>query len=76
MLERATSQNSVENFLSGSIEKLRSGTLLCFTNFLVSKIFMEKRGRRRREGGNIKTFRPNFFVSVAKKFVGNPLVCH
>ena len=67
MLERATSRISVEKFFSGSIEKLRSGTLLCFTNFLLSKIFLGKRGRRRGEGGNIKICRASFFVSMPKK---------
>ena len=66
MLESATSRICVEKFLSGSIEKLHSGTLLCFTNFLVSKIFMEKRGRRRREGEIIKIFRPNFLSQCRK----------
>ena len=75
MLEKATSRISVENFLSGSIENLRSGTLLCLTNFLVSKKFMEKRGEVE-EWGNIKTSRKNFFVSLPKKIVGNPSECH
>ena len=38
------SRFSVEIVLSRSIEKLRKGTILCFTIFLVSINFMEKRG--------------------------------
>ncbi len=38
------SRFSVENFLSHSAEKIRRRTLLCFTEFLVSKTFLEKRG--------------------------------
>ena len=68
MLERATSRFSVENFLSGSIEKFRSGTLLCFTTFLVSKKFMEKGGG----GGKrlYQEFPQSLFVSAPKNFVG------
>ena len=67
MLERVTSRFSVENFLSGSIEKLRIRTLLCFTKFLVPKKFMEKRGRR--EG--VSRVSVNFFLSQCrKKIVG------
>ena len=61
----------VENCLSRCIEKLRRGTLLCFTNFPVSINFMEKRGRRR-EGGNIKIFRPSFFCLSAEKIRREP----
>ena len=71
MLERATSRISVENCLSRSIENLRSGTLLCLANFLVSKQIMEKRGELE-EWGNMKIFLKNFFVSLPKKFVGEP----
>ena len=58
------------NFLSRTIEKLRRGTLLCFTKFWVSKNFMEKRGERK--GGSNTIFRQNFLVSVPKKFVREP----
>ena len=68
MLERAMSRLSVEIFLSRIIKTLRRGTLLCFTNFLVSNFFMEKRGRRRRKGVNIKIFRSNFFVTSVENF--------
>ena len=38
---------------------------------MVSKKFMEKRGEVE-EWGNIKIFLKNFFVSLHKKFVGEP----
>ena len=52
-------------------KKFRRGTILCFTKFLVSKIFMEKSGGVE-DGGSITIFRQNFLVSVPKKFVGEP----
>ena len=64
MLERATSRISVEKFLSGSIEKFASGTFLCFTNFLVSKKFMDKRGGRREVVSRVSI---NFFCLSAEK---------
>ena len=58
-----------KNFLSCSIEKFRSGTLLCFTNFLVSKKIMEKMGG----GGMLSQEFPSiFFVSLPKKIVREP----
>ena len=48
MLQRFTSRFSVKNFLSHSAEKLRRGTFLCFTKFLVSKKILYKRGGRRK----------------------------
>ena len=66
------SRFSVEIVLSRIIEKLRSGTFLCSTNFLVSKIFMEKKRRRRREGGIIMIFRPSFFCLTAEKIRREP----
>ena len=59
------SRFSVEIFLSGSIEKLRSGTLLCLTNFLVSKKFMEKRGELEEWG--ISRFSLKIFLSHCRK---------
>ena len=56
------SRLSVENFLSRSLGKLLRGTLLCFTNFLVSKKSMEKK-REGKHGGIIKNFRLKCFVS-------------
>ena len=35
---------AVDNFLSHKAEKFRRGSSLCFTEFLVSKKFMEKEG--------------------------------
>ena len=61
------------NFLSLTIEKLRRGTLLCFTKFLVSKIFMEKMRGEEDEGGSIKILRQNVFVPVPKKFAAETL---
>ena len=63
------SRFSVEYFLSRIIEEFRLGTLLCFTNFLVSKKFMEKR-RGGREGGSMKTSHQNVMSPVSKNFVG------
>ena len=52
---------SVDIFLSHSAEKIRRGTLLCFTEFLVSKNFMEKRE------GSIRSLRRKLFVSICRK---------
>ena len=52
MPKRRISRFSVENLLSHSTKKLCRGTLLCFTKFLVSKKFMDKRGG----GGSITIF--------------------
>ena len=65
------SRFSVEIVLSRIIEKLRSGTFLCSTNFLVSKIFVEKKVRRR-EGGIIMIFRPSFFCLTAENIRREP----
>ena len=46
---RGISRFSVENLLSHSTEKLRRGTILCFTKLLVSKNLMDKRGGGGRE---------------------------
>ena len=43
MLQRVKSRFSVEIFLSHSAEKVRRVTLICFTEFLVSKTFLENR---------------------------------
>ena len=64
---RGISRFSIENLLSHSTEKFRRGTLLCFTKFLVSKKFMDKRG------GDITIFCQNFFVSQCRKFSSEPL---
>ena len=58
----------VENFLSHSAEKIRRGTLLCFTVFLVSKTFLEKRGL-----GEYQEFPSKCFcLTLPKNFVGEP----
>ncbi len=44
LLLRGISRLSLENLLPHSFEELRRGTLLCFTKFLVSKKFMDKKG--------------------------------
>ena len=50
MPKRGISRFSIENLLSRSTEKLRRGTILCFTKPLVSKKLMDKRGGGGREG--------------------------
>ena len=70
MPKRAISRFSIENLLSHSTEKLRRGTLLCFTKFLVSKKFKDKRG------GGYHDFLSNFFLShSAEKFRRGTLQC-
>ena len=44
MPKRGISRFSIENLLSRSAEKLRRGTILCFTKLLVSKKIMDKMG--------------------------------
>ena len=70
MLQRFMSRFSVENYLSHSTEKLRRGTLLCFTKFLVSKKLMEKRGEGRKGVSQISVELVG--LTVPKKFVGEP----
>ena len=50
---------SVDKFLSHSSKKLRRGSSLCFTEFLVTKNFMEK--------GGTTISRRIFFVSHCRK---------
>ena len=65
----------VKIVLSHSTEKLRRGTLLCLTKFLVSKKFMDKMGRGRgREYHHFPS--KNFCLSVPKFSYGNPLAFH
>ena len=54
-------------FLSHSIEKFRRGTFLRFTNFQVSKVFVDRRGVG--EGDVVNNFCNKFFFSVSKIFV-------
>ena len=49
MPKRGKSRFSIENLLSRSTKKLRSGAILCFTKLLVSKKLMDKRGGGGRE---------------------------
>ncbi len=59
----------MEIFLSHSAEKIRRGTLLCFTVFLVSKTFLEKRGLREYQAFPSKCF----CLTLQKNFVGEPI---
>ena len=74
MPKRGISRFSIENFLSHSTEKLPSGTLLCFTKFLVSKKFMDKRG------GGVAEYHdfPSkvFCLTLPKVFVGESFMLH
>ena len=66
---RGISRFSIENLMSHSTEKLRTGTVLgCDSeNFRGRKSLQDMRG----EVGSIRIFRRKFFVStVPKKFVG------
>ena len=61
--------------LSHSTGKLRRGTLLCFTNFLVLKKFMDKRGGGRGGGGGKEydnILSKIFCPTVPKNFVEEP----
>ena len=57
VLEKVVSRFSIGNLSSQSTEKLRSGTLLCFTKILVSKKVRDK------GGGKYHDFPSNCFVS-------------
>ena len=70
MTKRGISPFSIENLLSHSTEKLLRGTLLCFTKFLVSKKFMDKRG------GRVSRFSLKSFLSdSAEKLRRGTLQC-
>ena len=64
--KRGISLFSIGNLLSHITEKIRRGTLLCFTKFLVSKNFSEKRGGGGR--GSITIFCRNFLSCIVEKF--------
>ena len=52
--------------MSHRAEKFRRGTLLCFTEFLVSKIFLERKGL-----GEYQEFPSKYFcLTLPKNFVG------
>ena len=71
---RGISRFFIETLLSHSTEKLRRGTLLCFTEFPVSKKFFEKRwGEEGEEGGVSRFSVEKFCLTVPKFFVGEPL---
>ena len=53
-----------EIFLSHSAKKFRRGTLLCFTKFMVSKNFLEKRGEYQEFPSFV------FCLTVQKNIVG------
>ena len=64
MHKRGKSQLSVKSFLTQSTEELRSGTLLCFSKFLVSRVVTDSRHFSRLP---LETFLSN----KTKKFVGD-----
>ena len=66
MNKRGISRSSVESLLPHSTKKLRRGTLLCFTNFVVSKKFMDRRGGE--EDGIITIFCRKYLSHSAQKF--------
>ena len=73
MPKRGISQFSIENLLSHSTEKLRRGTLLCFTKLLVSKKLMDKGGGG---GRDYHVFLSKSFSShSAEKFRRGTLLC-
>ena len=84
---RGISRFSTENLLSHSTDKLRRGTFLCFTKFLVSKKIMDKRGEEEGEAGEEREEEEEeeggreggreflskiFCLTVPKNFVGEP----
>ena len=66
MPKRGISRFPTEKLLSHSTEKLRRVTLLCFTNYLVSKKIMDKRGGREYHDFLSKSF----CLTVPKYFIG------
>ena len=73
---RGTSQLFTENLLSHSTEKLRRGTLLCFTIFLVSKRFMDKRGGVGGGRTGVSRFSVKHFLSqIGEKFRRGTIYC-
>ena len=73
---RGKSRFTIEKMLSHGPEKLRGGSLLCFTKFLVSKKFMDKRGGGGMEGGREyqDLLSKTFCLTVPKILVWNPSV--
>ena len=67
MHKRGMPRFSVENFSSHSTGKPRRGTILCSRNFLVSNIFLDKRG------GDRQDFLSEIFCrTVPKSFIAEP----
>ncbi len=75
---RGISHFCIEKVLCNSAEKLRRGTLLCFTKFMISKNFMDKRGGggwRRVSRERVSWFPvKKFCLTVPKVFVEEPSV--
>ena len=71
MKEGGVSRFFFENFSSQSTEKYRRGTFLVFTNILVSKTFLIKKG-----GGGGREYHDYlskvFRLTIPKNFVGEP----
>ena len=68
---KGISRFSIENFSSHCTNKLCNGTILPFRNFLVTRKFVNRRGRG--GGGGVTIFRQNgFFFTVPNPFVGEP----
>ena len=68
-MKRGITRVSIESLLSHTTEKLRTGTLLCFTKFLIPKISINNE-EGEEEGGSITIFFKKFFcLTVPKKFV-------
>ena len=64
MPKRGKSRFLKENLLSHSTEELRKGTLLCFTKFVVTKKFTDKRGDYQDFASKV------FCLTVPTTFVG------
>ena len=69
MHERDMPRFSVENFWSHNTGKLRSRSILCFRNFVVSKNFLYKRG------GLSRFSVRNFLSHSAEKFHSGTILC-
>ena len=64
------SRNSFENFFSQITKKLRSGTFLVYSKFLVSKKFMDKR-LGKKEGG-VSRYSVEIFLPHSTEKLGEP----
>ena len=64
MPKRGISRFSIENLLSHNTKKLRRGTFLYFTKFVVSKRLMDKTGG----GGVVSRFSVKIFFLSAEEF--------